>query len=528
MFRLSQSLCSRFVVSALALATGCAGDGEGLYHCIEDNNPSPIAMYCAPDEATADEECNFDCGFGDCDAMLVESIDCNGDGIINPLVSTDSDRRFTLDSANSYVNVFDSHGNFSGQIRMTGNVYFSGNTCVGCSVTLNGLELYQVGENSLRGYAITDGGLFSKSHPTITMGGSGNSQFQNHELILSLGYKQNGAKRAIEIRNPDPTSIVFSPDGSLRIQGDFADGYGGTIGVVLNFVQSNQRPTANASVSVTRQGCDAVATFDGSGSVDPDANDTLTYSWVDANGVVVSSAPGFSLPLAVGSYHYTLRIHDAAMAYSTTEVWFDVPPDTTPPVINVASDELCLWPPRHDVVLIPLGEGGLDATATDECGTPDLRIESVSSSEPADGLGDGTTSPDVSWGASALCARAERSGTGDGREYSVVLVATDAAGNESTVTVVVRVPHDRRPRHCLEIADLESGMIDTDRCAPEPVDAGTPSGTAQASLPSAPVQDAPQGLNCSTTPTRASGSPMVYLAGLLAGFALLRMRRRHL
>jgi hypothetical protein len=42
--------------------------------------------------------------------------------------------------------------------------------------------------------------------------------------------------------------------------------------------------------------------------------------------------------------------------------------------------------------------------------------------------------------------RAERSGSGQGRVYTVTITASDLSGNQSTATVDVRVPHDRRKK----------------------------------------------------------------------------------
>jgi hypothetical protein len=39
--------------------------------------------------------------------------------------------------------------------------------------------------------------------------------------------------------------------------------------------------------------------------------------------------------------------------------------------------------------------------------------------------------------------RAERSGTGDGRIYTITYQATDACGNSSVVELYVTVPHDK-------------------------------------------------------------------------------------
>ena len=49
-------------------------------------------------------------------------------------------------------------------------------------------------------------------------------------------------------------------------------------------------------------------------------------------------------------------------------------------------------------------------------------------------------------GTVALSLRAERTGSGDGRVYTVTITATDGAGNQSSATVDIRVPHDKRKK----------------------------------------------------------------------------------
>jgi hypothetical protein len=68
----------------------------------------------------------------------------------------------------------------------------------------------------------------------------------------------------------------------------------------------------------------------------------------------------------------------------------------------------------------------------------------VSSNEPENGLGDGDTSPD--WkitGNLTLNLRAERSGKGSGRIYTITVKCADADGNSSSGNVRVSVPHDQ-------------------------------------------------------------------------------------
>jgi hypothetical protein len=75
----------------------------------------------------------------------------------------------------------------------------------------------------------------------------------------------------------------------------------------------------------------------------------------------------------------------------------------------------------------------------DECLVPAITI---SSNESVDGNGDGNTSPD--WqviDARHILLRAERSGNGSGRIYTITLTVIDSAGSSSSSSVIVRVPH---------------------------------------------------------------------------------------
>jgi len=109
-----------------------------------------------------------------------------------------------------------------------------------------------------------------------------------------------------------------------------------------------------------------------------------------------------------------------------------------PAITDAAVDKSVLWPPDHrleDVVI--------DYDVTDNCPLPvDSCSLSVSSNEPEDGLGDGDLSPD--WevvDAGHVRLRAERSGLGSGRVYTIAITCTDLGGDASTATTAVLVPH---------------------------------------------------------------------------------------
>ncbi len=74
---------------------------------------------------------------------------------------------------------------------------------------------------------------------------------------------------------------------------------------------------------------------------------------------------------------------------------------------------------------------------------PTITLVSITSNEPDNGLGDGDTSNDIvieddfHYGK----LRAERSGGGTGRIYTITYKVTDACGNSATTIVTVNVPH---------------------------------------------------------------------------------------
>ncbi|MFL5562588.1 MAG: hypothetical protein ACJ79K_14035 [Gemmatimonadaceae bacterium] len=116
-------------------------------------------------------------------------------------------------------------------------------------------------------------------------------------------------------------------------------------------------------------------------------------------------------------------------------------PDVVAPTIaSTSANPNTLWPPNHKFVAAAIA-----TTVSDDCdAAPRCAISSVSSNEPVNGLGDGDTAPDwVVTGASTLLVRAERSGTGTGRVYTIGTTCTDAAGNASTGYATITVPHDQ-------------------------------------------------------------------------------------
>ncbi len=155
----------------------------------------------------------------------------------------------------------------------------------------------------------------------------------------------------------------------------------------------------------------------------------------DASPLVESDAPAV-FPLGTTTVTFTATDDSGNVATTTVAVV-----DTTPPRIDsVRANPATLWPPNHKMVSVKVTPDVFDICDA----APACRILSVRSSEPVTGRGD-KTSPD--WkitGDLSVLLRAERSGRGKGRVYTVKVECVDDSGNASRATGTVKVPHDRR------------------------------------------------------------------------------------
>jgi hypothetical protein len=158
----------------------------------------------------------------------------------------------------------------------------------------------------------------------------------------------------------------------------------------------------------------------------------------DAAVSVSNDAPAF-LPLGQTPVTFTAGDDSANVASCSSAVTVA---DTVAPQISLTLSADTLWPPNHELVPVTV-----TVVVTDRCDpSASFELVSVTSNEDDDGSGDGHTVADIQGAAigtadTAFLLRAERSGPGDGRVYTIVYRATDGAGNVALATAHVRVPH---------------------------------------------------------------------------------------
>lgn len=107
--------------------------------------------------------------------------------------------------------------------------------------------------------------------------------------------------------------------------------------------------------------------------------------------------------------------------------------DTIIPSITITPNSTILWPPNHKMVDVLIdgsasdtgsGIASIEITVTDEYGVYNMTVPGFGSTIQLEAWRDGTDR--------------------DGRRYAITAVVTDNAGNQSTATTEVLVPHDMR------------------------------------------------------------------------------------
>ena len=164
----------------------------------------------------------------------------------------------------------------------------------------------------------------------------------------------------------------------------------------------------------------------------------FNFTWSE-NGVVLGTEQNLTYTFNLGTHVVTLNATDMSGNTGSDNVTVEVI-DTTPPQINATASLSVLWPPNHKYV-----EARVDVTTFDICDpSPKITLVSITSNEPDNSIGDGNTVNDVTIIDNfTFNLRAERSGRGSGRIYTITYEVTDASGNFAMVSVTIEVPHNQ-------------------------------------------------------------------------------------
>ncbi|MFK7697422.1 OmpL47-type beta-barrel domain-containing protein [Paenibacillus sp. HJGM_3] len=238
---------------------------------------------------------------------------------------------------------------------------------------------------------------------------------------------------------PYTSPLTFNQDGRYTVHYHSTDEVGNEEAIkTIGFMVDTTAPTTVAALSpAAPDGNNGWYTSDVTVSLavyDPISGVAKTEYRVNNGGWIAytGSIPAFG----EGNYRIDYRSMDqAGNMEQIRTVEFKI--DKTAPLLTVELDRTSIWPLDHQMVDIQATLHPIDAGA----GVESVVLSSVTSNEPNSGQGD--IEANIGTSDTLIRLRAERSGTGSGRIYTITYTVTDKAGHKKDASAIVTVPHDR-------------------------------------------------------------------------------------
>lgn len=230
--------------------------------------------------------------------------------------------------------------------------------------------------------------------------------------------------RSMGCATPSKLAVVRASDGELETAEAF-------------FV----RFTDTQAPVITPGAADQTVECDGAG------NQAAVTSWLNSNGGAFASesctsetwSNDFSaFSSGAGAKTVAFTATDECGLSASTSATFTIEDTTPPSITSVTASPDMLWPPNHKMAAVTIQ---VDASDICDGGAPGCEITAISSNEPINSSDDGDTAPD--WeitGPLTANIRAERSGTGTGRTYTLDVTCTDEQGHATVSSTTVTVP----------------------------------------------------------------------------------------
>jgi len=248
--------------------------------------------------------------------------------------------------------------------------------------------------------------------------------------IKELRYWINGG--SVNVVAGDATSVAVNTEGVTTIQLRAIDNAGNISDLVTHVVKLD---LTEPSIS-----CPAPSSASANASCEasiPDLTSGVTASdnLTPTGSLSITQTPAAGTTVGLGNHNITVTVTDLAGNSRSCSTTFSITDNTGPSINSVSATPSTLSPPNHS-----MRDVMVNYTTADNCGAANCTL-SVTSNEPVNGVDDGDTAPD--WqilDAHHVRLRAERSGSGTGRVYTITITCTDAAGNQTSKSVTVSVP----------------------------------------------------------------------------------------
>jgi len=158
-------------------------------------------------------------------------------------------------------------------------------------------------------------------------------------------------------------------------------------------------------------------------------------------GLTISQTAGLPsgsfFPVGTTTNTFMLTNSEDLTAFCSFDVY--VYDSEGPAIENITVSPEVIWPPDHKMVPVTV-----NYNLTDNCSEFTGSMLWIWSNETDDGTGDGKTVSDFQvLDEHHVLLRAERSGTGSGREYYIYVSAYDDLWNSNGQQIVVKVPHSK-------------------------------------------------------------------------------------
>jgi hypothetical protein len=216
-----------------------------------------------------------------------------------------------------------------------------------------------------------------------------------------------------------------------------------TVTLTVKDVNGNEA-SATAMVTVVDDIKPTVITKSVTIYLDANGNATVTATQVDNGSTDNCGIASYSLSKTeftcahIGANTVTLTVKDVNNNDASATATVTVVDNIKPVITSVSASPSSLWPPNHKMKPVTV-----TTVSTDNCGTPDCKIISVSSNEPEIGTSEDDLPGDwLITGNNTVNLRAERAGSGNGRIYTITVECKDGSGNATQSTTNVVVAHN--------------------------------------------------------------------------------------